>query len=70
MVLYCIKRNNPTYIFMVGLGIVLNVLKLLTEYFHYLCDVVNYIINYWLMYVDSMYIRVISETMHGLLAFK
>ena len=44
MLLYCIKRKNPTYIFIVG--IVINVLmELVTGYFHYLCDVVNYIIT-------------------------
>ena len=43
MVLCCIKRNNLTYIFTVG--IVIKVLmELVTEYFHYLCDVFNYLI--------------------------
>ena len=47
------KINNPSYIFIVG--IVINVLmELFTEYFNYLCDVVNYIINYCIMNVEQI----------------
>ena len=60
MVLCCIKRNNPTYRFIVG--IVINVLmELVREYFHCLCDAVNFIINYCVMYLEN--ISVIGKTM-------
>ena len=47
------KRNNPSYIFIVG--IVINVLmELFTEYLNYLCDVINYIIYYCIMNVEQI----------------